>query len=143
MANQLKRFIVKFSISKNQIYDKISKRLYSPDISPFVGWSQMPGFASSTSLHFITHSLSIGQTTYPMQTNGGWTIPSQTLVLYDESDYKCLVHGGQHPRHYKGWERSLLMDKWIEKSFIIGQWSPDHLLRGKRPHWNDHLSIVE
>ena len=49
---------------------------------------------------------------------------------------------GQHPRHYKGWERSLLMDKCSEKSFIIGQWSPDHLLRGKRPHWNYHLSIV-
>lgn len=29
----------------------------------------------------------------PDADNGGWAIPSQTLVPYDESDYKCLVIG--------------------------------------------------
>ena len=71
-------------------------------MSPFVGWSQMPGFASSSSLYFITHSLSMGQTSCPMQTNGGWAIPSQTLVPYHESDYKCLVHGDSIQDTIKG-----------------------------------------
>lgn len=61
------------------------------------------GFASSKLLvPFITHSLSMGQTSCPMQTNGlGRPIPN-TLVPYDESDYKCLVHGDSIQDTIKG-----------------------------------------
>lgn len=71
-------------------------------MSPFVGWSQTPGFASSNSLYFITQPFPWGRQAAPMQTNGlGNPIPN-TSSTHDESDYKCLVHGDSIQDTIKG-----------------------------------------
>lgn len=59
-----------------------------------------------------------------------------------------VVHGGQHPRHYKGQERGLLMDKGSEESFIIGPMvsgpqTTSPLFRGNIICWKYHLRIIE